>query len=99
MVNKYVNFISDDHFLECIGNLYSAYLKAKEGISKKRFYNNKIDTFKLTFDAKFNNISEEIVIENEIMRQIDKTINNSIGTFHEQILGDNFGYYSGFDKL
>jgi len=95
MANKYVQFISDDHFLKCISELYTSYLKAKEGISKKKFYNNKIDSFKLTFDARFNGLNEEVVIENEIMRQIDKSINNSIGTFHEQILGGIKGYEAG----
>ncbi len=95
MANKYVNFISDEHFLECIENLHNSYIKAKEGISQKKFYSNKIDTVKLTFDAKFNNLTEEAVIKNEIMRQIDKSINNSIGIFHEQILGGVKGYEMG----
>jgi len=97
----YVNFISDEHFLTCIGNLHDAYLRAKNNISKKRFYANKIDTIKLTFDAKFNDINEDDLIQSEILRQIDKSINNSIGTFHEQILGGIKGYeignLSGFD--
>lgn len=101
MANKYVDFISDEHFLACIEKLYNSYTKAKEDISKKKFYSNKIDTFKLTFDAKFNNLQEDIIIENEIMRQIDKSINNSIGTFHEQVLGGiegfEMGNLSGFD--
>ncbi|MCU4175452.1 Eco47II family restriction endonuclease [Carboxylicivirga sp. N1Y90] len=101
MANKYVDFISDAHFLECIENLHNSYIKAKEGISKRKFYSNKIDTIKLTFDAKFNNLSEESVIKNEIMRQMDKSFNNSIGTFHEQILGGINGYeignVSGYD--
>ncbi len=29
MKNKYVDFISDEHFLDCVANLYKAYLKAK----------------------------------------------------------------------
>src|SRR5690554_399570 len=99
--NKYVDFISDEHFLECIENLHNSYLRAKADISKRKFYNNKIDTFKLTFDSKFNKIDEENIIEVEILRQIDKSINNSIGTFHEQILGGISGYeignLSGFD--
>lgn len=95
MANKYVDFISDEQFLKCIENLHNSYLKAKEGISQKKFYSNKIDTIKLTFDAKFNNINEETVIKNEIMRQIDKSINNSIGTFHEEILGGTKGYEMG----
>ncbi len=95
MKNKYVNFVSDNHLLECIGNLHNAYLKAKKNITKKNFYSNKVDTIKLTFDAKFNNIDEESLIEDEILRQIDKSINNSIGTFHEQILGGISGYEAG----
>ena len=101
MKNKYVNFISDEHLLCCIGNLHNAYLKAKKNITKQNFYSNKVDTIKLTFDANFNNMAEEKLIESEILRQIDKSINNSIGTFHEQILGGIAGFeignLSGFD--
>lgn len=60
-----------------------------------------MDTIKLTFDAKFNDINEDDLIQSEILRQIDKSINNSIGTFHEQILGGIKGFevgkLSGFD--
>lgn len=101
MKNKYVDFISDEHFLNCVENLHKSYLRAKNKISKKSFYTNKVDTIKLTFDAKFNDISEDDLIQAEILRQIDKSINNSIGTFHEQILGGIEGYevgnLSGFD--
>lgn len=95
MKNKYLTFITDEHLLMCIGNLHSAYLKAKNNISKKNFYSNKVDTFKLTFDARFNEIEEEKLIQSEILRQIDKSINNSIGTFHEQILGGIQGFEAG----
>ncbi|MBA4152736.1 Eco47II family restriction endonuclease [Flavobacterium sp.] len=101
MKNKYVDFISDEHFLECVANLHKAYTKAKNNLTKKSFYSNKVDTIKLTFDSKFNNIDEESLIKGEILRQIDKSINNSIGTFHEQILGGIKGFevgkLSGFD--
>ncbi len=101
MKNKYVDFISDEHFLFCIENLHNSYLKAKNNITKKHFFKNKVDTIKLTFDARFNNIDEEDLIQSEILRQIDKSINNSIGTFHEQILGGikgfEIGNLSGFD--
>jgi hypothetical protein len=101
MENKYVKFISDKHLLTCVANLHKAYLKAKNNITKKNFYTNKVDTIKLTFDAQFNHISEEDLIQAEILRQIDKSINNSIGTFHEQILGGIEGFevgkLSGFD--
>lgn len=99
--NKYLTFITDEHLLYCIDNLHSAYLKAKSNVTKKNFYSNKVDTIKLTFDAKFNDIDEENLIQAEILRQIDKSFNNSIGTFHEQILGGingfEIGNLSGFD--
>jgi hypothetical protein len=101
MKHKYVNFISDKHLLNCIANLHKSYLKAKNNITKENFYSNKVDTIKLNFDAKFNAIDEENLIEAEILRQIDKSTNNSIGTFHEQILGGikgfEIGKLSGFD--
>ncbi len=101
MANNYLNFISDKHLFSCIENLHNSYLKAKANISKKKFYKNKIDTIKLTFDSKFNNLDEETLIKTEITRQIDKSINNSIGTFHEEILGGIEGFergnLSGFD--
>lgn len=101
MSNKYVDFISDEHLLKCISELHQSYLKAKSKLSKKSLYANKVDTFKLTFDSKFNDISEANLVETEVLRQIDKSINNSIGTFHEQILGGIEGYevgkLSGFD--
>jgi len=94
-MNKYVNFISDEHFLECVANLHNAYIKSKNNLTKKSFYINKVDTIKLTFDSKFNNIDEESLIKGEVLRQIDKSINNSIGTFHENILGGIKGYETG----
>jgi hypothetical protein len=101
MINRYVNFITDEHLIECIGNLHDAFLRAKNNITKANFYSNKVDTIKLTFDAKFNNVDEEKLIQSELFRQIDKSINNSIGTFHEQILGGIKGYeigeLSGYD--
>jgi hypothetical protein len=101
MKNKYVDFITDDHLLQGVANLHKAYLKAKSNVDKKNFYANKVDTIKLTFDAKFNGINEESLIQAEVLRQIDKSINNSIGTFHEHILGGIKGFevgkLSGFD--
>jgi len=95
MANQYLNYISDEHLLSCIKKLHHSYLKAKNDVTKAKFYKNKIDIIKLTFDTKFNDIDEEGLIESESLRQIDKSINNSIGTFHENILGGIEGYQSG----
>lgn len=90
--NKYVEFISDQDFMQCIENLFNAYEKSKNEYTEKEFYKNQIDPIKLTFDMKFNNLSEKEVIALEIQRQIDKNISNFIGHFHEELLGCIDGY-------
>jgi hypothetical protein len=101
MANKYVDFVSDKHLLECIKKLHSSYANAKANITKKKFYKNKIDVFKQIFDEHFNNLSTEKVIENEIVRQVDKSYGGAIGAFHENVLGGIDGYevgkLSGYD--
>ncbi len=93
--NKYLDFVSDEHFLKCIANLHQSYLEAKKEFTKSKFYKNKVDVFKLTFDSKFNEISEEDLLKLEMARQIDKSVNNAIGTFHEEVLGGVKGYSNG----
>jgi len=88
-------------FLKCIAILHKAYLKAKSEVTKHNFYKNKVDIFKLIFDSRFNELKEEDLIQLEVLRQADKSINNSIGIFHEQILGGiegfSMGNLSGYD--
>ncbi|MCG2418032.1 Eco47II family restriction endonuclease [Aequorivita sp. F47161] len=93
--NKYIDFVSDEHLLKCISNLHNSYLSAKREFTKKKFYKNKVDIFKLTFDSRFNQLSEEELIKLELSRQIDKSVNNAIGTFHEEVLGGIEGFNSG----
>ncbi|MBP1617076.1 MAG: restriction endonuclease Sau96I [Bacteroidetes bacterium] len=95
MANQYLNYISDEHLLNCINNLYQSYQKAKSDNYEKMRCACKSDTIRLMFDAKFNDTNEEDLIQSEILRQIDKSINNSIGTFHEQILGGIEGFEVG----
>jgi len=101
MANRHVTFITDEHLLACIRKLHESYRRAKTNISKKRFYANKVDTIKLVFDAKFNGIDEDTLIQGEILRQIDKSVNNAIGTFHEDVMDGISGYEAlksgGFD--
>lgn len=91
----YVNFISDTHFLTCVENLYNSYVKANKDIDKRKLYDNKIDIVKLTFDKHFGTLQEDELIKREIQRQVDKSVTNAIGTFHEEILGGIKGYSRG----
>ncbi len=93
--NKYVDFVEDEHLLSCIENLHSSYLKSKKEFTKKKFYKNKVDAFKFIFDSRFNGLSGEELIKLEMSRQIDKSVNNAIGSFHEEILGGVEGFQNG----
>lgn len=83
----YLEFISDEHLFKCLSDLYSVYEKCKENINLNKFYKNKVDPIKFNFDMQFNEISIKEYILSEIARKNDKTINNAIGTFHENLIG------------
>jgi hypothetical protein len=96
MSDNYVTFVPNEHLKDCISQLYSKYLEAKTTYNKKHFNKNKVDVFKMLFDKKFNSLNEEALIEKEISRQIDRTVVNAIGDFHENILNGVEGF-SGID--
>lgn len=54
-------------------------------ITLDEFNKNLLDPIKLTFDSKVYSRDLAVVIESEIMRQIDKSNNNHIGYFHQNI--------------
>ncbi len=97
----YLSFIKDADFLSAIGNLFNAYKSAANEKDLTQFYANKVDIFKFLFDKYFFNKTDKEIIENEVQRQVDKSVNNAIGTFHEEILGHIKGYergnFSGWD--
>jgi hypothetical protein len=88
----FVSFISDDHFLKCIETLYTKYEKAKEEFTVKDFYKNQIDPIKLLFDIEFLGQDPSDRVLAEINRKIDKTLNNAIGEFHEDLIGGINGF-------
>ncbi|MDC7783199.1 Eco47II family restriction endonuclease [Priestia megaterium] len=97
-----LSFISTEYILSCIKDLHIAYQKAKSEMTLAKFQSNKVDGLKLTLDALFNGMNEEEVINAEVQRQSDKSINNAIGTFHEQLMGGlpgikNYTVGHGFD--
>lgn len=99
--NKYVDFISDQSFLNCIERLYNKYEELKEEYTVKKFMKNQVDPLKLMSDMMINGLTEEEMIEAEINRQMDKSISNYIGHFQEELLGEISGYehtpLSGYD--
>ncbi|MCD5076307.1 MULTISPECIES: Eco47II family restriction endonuclease [Enterococcus] len=92
MANTYLSFISDEDLFECIEFLYLEYEKALQGIDYQKFFKNRIDTFKMTFDTAINNLNEQSWLAAELQRQVEKTITNHVGTFHEKLIGKIEGF-------
>lgn len=82
-MRKYnLGFISDNNIFNHVREtvlLYSA------SISLKDFNKNIVDPIKLTFDAKVYGRTMEEVVASECMRQMDKSNNNHIGYFHQNL--------------
>ena len=97
-----IDFISREDFKTHISNTIRTYDNTLKSIDLASFNSNIIDPIKLTFDSKVYRKNIEEVIENEIVRQRDKTNTNAIGYFHQNM----FKYISncevpevGFDVI
>lgn len=91
-MGKYVEFISDKDFEEAVRNLISTYEKVKDEKTYSDFTQNKIDPIKFIFDKIMLDQTDEDQIKAEIVRQINRTISNAIGNFHEELIGKIDGY-------
>ncbi len=85
-----LDFISDDDIFNHVKNTIEKY---RSIIGLKEFQKNIIDPIKLTCDAKIYQQSLEDIIEVEVIRQLDKSNNNHIGYFHQNL----FQYIDGWE--
>jgi hypothetical protein len=87
-MSKYkLGFISDELILK---HVLETVKKYQFSIDLKKFSKNIIDPIKLTFDAKVYGKDLSDIIENEVLRQLDKSNTNHIGYFHQNIF-NHFG--------
>ncbi len=104
MKNYNLGFISNEAIFKHVKDTVSQYRKS---INLKEFNENIIDPIKLTFDSKIYGQTIQQTIESECIRQIDKTNNNRIGYFHQNLFkyADNGwevpinGEQGGFDVI
>ena len=88
MNQKYkLDFISDRNLYRHVKTTVSGY---SFEMDLKKFNTNLIDPIKLTFDSIVYEQDYKDTIENEVLRQLDKTNSNLIGYFHQNI----FKYFS-----
>ena len=100
MNNYNLNFISN---IDLFNHVKETVLNYRFQIDLKEFNKNLIDPIKLTFDSKVYQKDLQSLINDEIMRQIDKSNTNHIGYFHQNI----FNFFgndwtvpsSGFDVI
>lgn len=93
-MNKYVEFVSDEDFLECVKHVIDFYLSdeyQEEPMTVLKESKNGIDAIKI-FDITVKQIGFDGWANKEMERQQDKTINNKIGEFHQELLGKVEGW-------
>ena len=81
-----IEFISKDTLRELCQNIINTIKHASDS-KEKDLHKNILDPFSAIFEASYNNISLQEWINTEKTRQIQKTLQNAIGTFHQKILG------------
>lgn len=90
-MNWNLNFISEEEFKSHVRATIMKYGEKLEPYDLKRFNSNLIDPIKLLFDKSVYRTSWEEIVNNEIFRQRDKSNNNDIGYFHQNI----FSFFKG----
>jgi hypothetical protein len=91
-------FINDEDFIRNVEAVLSAAQSAFDHAEDK-LYSNTIDPFSAVFDASRQGISLEIWLQQEKSRQVQKTMQNAIGAFHQNLIGSIPGWESLHNKV
>ena len=95
-----LKFISN---IDLYNHIKETVIKYRFSIDLKEFNKNIIDPIKLTFDSYIYKKDIQTLIDDEIRRQLDKSNNNHIGYFHQNIFeyinGDWYIPKKGFDLI
>jgi len=86
-------FISNKDLYSHVWKVLSAAKKANSE-SEERFFSNVVDPFSAMFDSLCQGVSMKDWVKQEKSRQIQKTLQNSLGTFHQEIIGSMRGWRS-----
>ena len=86
-----LDFITEEEFKNHVRATIMKYGEKLESYDLKRFNSNLVDPIKLIFDKSVYRTSWEEIVNDEIFRQRDKSSNNDIGYFHQNI----FSYFKG----
>ena len=97
----YLKFISDKNLIAAVGNVVRV-IETAEHDANANFHKNVIDPFSALFHGVTHAITYKEWIRQEKARQSQKTMQNAIGDFHQEILGSipnwkNLGMGGGLD--
>ncbi|AGN14133.1 Eco47II restriction endonuclease [Legionella pneumophila] len=87
----YVSFIDDNTFENIVSDTINVASNAMSN-SKKKFEKNVIDPFLTIFEISGFRIDSTEWLEHEKWRQAQKSLSNSIGIFHQKLLGSINGW-------
>jgi len=90
--NRYVDFVSDKHFRDCVKWVCDGFPNPSDTYNKKWLQRNGIDPFKMVLDMMNGKIDLKALLSNETLRQYDKTAGGRIGDFHQKLLGGVKGW-------
>lgn len=82
-----INWISDEQLEKAVNDLLNKAKKAQNKVDKK-FEKNVIDPFSALFSMSGFQMDYDTWYKNETARQAQKTLQNHIGAFHQNILGE-----------
>ena len=82
----YLPFISDKDLISAVDKVLAVMKKANSDAEKK-LYKNVIDPFSAIFDGVFQGLDLRDWLKLERTRQIQKSMQNSIGDFHQDVIG------------
>lgn len=87
----YLKFISDKDLCSAVSNVVKI-IETAEHNAQIKLHKNVIDPFSALFHGVTHSISYKEWIEQEKARQTQKTMQNAIGIFHQEILGSVYGW-------
>jgi hypothetical protein len=81
----YVSFISNEDFYNSVKKVT---VSAESKVNSFYIYKNTIDPFSMVFDTMIQGISFEDWLSQERARQLQKSLQNNVGIFHQNLIGN-----------
>ncbi|MBU1178655.1 Eco47II family restriction endonuclease [Patescibacteria group bacterium] len=99
----YLKYISDKNLCSAVARVVEI-IEIAEHDAETKLYSNVLDPFSALFHGVTHSISYKAWVRQEKTRQIQKTMQNAIGDFHQEILGNivgwkNLGFSGGLDVI